>query len=151
MGRGRYIAGRVEYIFSLHTITFIETANIMKRIRVHACPLLLIAVIAMVSISDADAQHLRYKTKTKMNLKSLGFLGSLLDSEMVEEVSINGNVKRVDRKDASTITNLDTEQIINLDHKRKEYSIMTFDEMVGDVQGRDCLRKKARWRRPRPI
>jgi hypothetical protein len=102
----------------------------MRRLRVYVGPFLLIAALAVVSASDAGAQHLRYKTKTKMNLEFLGFLGSLLDSEMVEEVSINGNVKRVDRKDASTITNLDTEQVISLNHKRKEYSVITFDEMV---------------------
>lgn len=77
-----------------------------------------------------NAQHVRFKTKSKMNLEALGFLASFFDSEMVEEVSITGDVKRVDRKNNSTITNLDTEQIINLDHKRKEYSIITFDEMI---------------------
>ena len=92
--------------------------------------LVLCAAVSVCAASTADAQHLRYKTKSEMNLESLGFIGSLLDSEFVEEASISGNIKRVDRKDSSTITNLDTEEIINLNHKKKEYSVVTFEELM---------------------
>lgn len=105
----------------------------MRRTNPLASSLLLITVISAVllsSVATLNAQHVQYKTKSKMDLKALGFFARFLDSEMVEEVSISGNIKRVNRKNSSTITNLDTEQIINLDHKRKEYSIVTFDDMI---------------------
>ncbi len=102
----------------------------MRRTSLLTRVLILLAGISVISSSTLVAQHVRYKTKTKMEIESLGFLGRLLNTELKEETSISGMVKRVDRKDNSTITNLETLEIINLNHKKKEYSVITIDEMM---------------------
>jgi hypothetical protein len=80
--------------------------------------------------SAADAQDVRYKTKSKTELHALGFLGGLFDGETEEEISIKNFKMRSDRDKQSTITDLDGERIINIDHKKKEYTIITFADMA---------------------
>lgn len=81
-------------------------------------------------LSTAKAQDVRYKTTSKTELHVLGFLGGLFDGETKEDVAIKGSKMRTDAKDHSTIIDLDGERIINIDHKKKEFSILTFDEMA---------------------
>ena len=101
-------------------------------------PLVLLILLALGAGSVAEAQdgeHVRYKTKSKTRLEALGgFLAGMLDGETVEEVSITKGYKRADQKDTSTITDIPNRRIINLNHKEKEYSIITFEDMMAMVQ-----------------
>lgn len=92
--------------------------------------ILLVAVTLWANVDYVRAQDVRYKTTSKTELHVLGFLGGLFDGEVKEEVSIKGYKMRADGKDNSTITDLDGERFINVNHKKKEYSVITFDELA---------------------
>ena len=91
---------------------------------------LLGVLILGLAVTTVDAQDVRYKTTSKTELHVLGFLGGLFDGETKEEVSIKGYKMRSDGKDQSTIMDLDGERMITINHKKKEYSIITFAELA---------------------
>jgi len=92
--------------------------------------ILLGLLLVSTVLGVAHAQDVRYKTTSKTELHVLGFLGGLFDGETKKDVAIKGYKMRSDEKDRSTIMDLDGERIINVDHKKKQYSILTFAEMA---------------------
>lgn len=85
------------------------------------------------AVGPADAPHVRYRSTTSMNLGMLGrmarFLGKELETQS-ETVSISGLRQRTDAGDQSTILDLENGSMIMLDHEKRQYTVMTFDEMV---------------------
>ena len=108
----------------------------MKRYFLTKSLVVLVALlIGICSTAEAqDGDQVRFKTKSKMRIESLGFLAGMLDSETVEEVSIAKGYKRADQKDTSTITDIPNRRIINLNHKEKEYSVITFEDMMAMLE-----------------
>lgn len=92
--------------------------------------LLFTVAASLLLAGTVDAQHLRYKTKSKMKIEGLGFLSGLLGGGQEEEVSVYGDYKRVDGDDMSTITDVEARRIIYLNHDKDEYSVVTFEEMA---------------------
>lgn len=92
------------------------------------------SVLALLLLSTvlgtASAQDVSYKTKSKTELHVLGFLGGLFNGETKQDVAIKGYKMRADEKDHSTITDLDGERFIQVNHKKKEYSVVTFAQMA---------------------
>ncbi|HEY5564155.1 MAG TPA: hypothetical protein VIL33_01100 [Rhodothermia bacterium] len=91
---------------------------------------LLGVLVLGLAVTNSNAQDVTYKTTTKTELHVLGFLGGLFDGETKEDVSIKGYKMRSDGKDQSTIMDLDGERMISINHKKKEYSIITFAELA---------------------
>ncbi|HEX9659573.1 MAG TPA: hypothetical protein VGA18_04695 [Rhodothermales bacterium] len=91
---------------------------------------LLGVLVLGLAVTNANAQDVTYKTTTKTELHVLGFLGGLFDGETKEEVSIKGYKMRSDGKDQSTIMDLEGERMISINHKKKEYSVITFAELA---------------------
>ncbi|HUF08550.1 MAG TPA: hypothetical protein VMO47_04460 [Rhodothermales bacterium] len=91
---------------------------------------LLVVLVLGLAVTNANAQDVTYKTTTKTELHVLGFLGGLFDGETKEEVSIKGYKMRSDGENQSTIMDLDGERMISINHKKKEYSVITFAEMA---------------------
>lgn len=85
----------------------------------------------------ADAPHVRYRSTTSMNLGALGTVARLLgkDVENVSEtISISGLRQRTDQGDQSTIMDLEQDRMITIDHKKKQYSVLTFEEMARQME-----------------
>ncbi len=81
----------------------------------------------------ANAPHVRYRSTTSMNLGMLGrvarFLGKEIENQS-ETISIGGDRQRTDTENQSTIIDLGNGSITMLDHQKRQYTVMTFDEMV---------------------
>jgi len=104
----------------------------MKFIRQLAILTLLFCVPALVSMAAPGVKH-----ATKTTVKFHGFMGSMMrlgggDKPQLSTTYVQGNVQRTDQFDkkgkleSSSIIDLDREVFIKIDHKRKEYSVMTF-------------------------
>jgi len=96
--------------------------------------ILLCLLATALTLNVAKAQDVRYRTTSKTKLEILSFLGGLSDVESKQEVSIKGNKMRSDDKNTSSIIDLDGERMINIDHKKKEYTIMTFAQLAEMMQ-----------------
>lgn len=79
-----------------------------------------------------QGQGLQYTEETRMRLEGLGIIGRLIGRTTVEgTTSVQGGKMRVDsEKESSTITDADGGRFITLNHKRKEYTEMTFEDMA---------------------
>ncbi len=102
---------------------------------------LLCAIVLAVS-AMTPAPDITLSQETKMEFT--GFLGRIMKmagagDPTVQTIYIKGNKKREDSYEKgklsnSTIIDLDKEQIIFIDHKRKRYSVMSFAEMKAMMQ-----------------
>ena len=111
---------------------FLEVAMVPTR----AVPVvsgLLLGVLAL----PAFAQEVQYTTTSKVELS--GGLGTVMrlfggGGETTEKSYLKGGLMRTDSDDESTIMDLENGRIIQIDHKAKTYTILTFDQMVETAQ-----------------
>ena len=78
--------------------------------------------------------------KQKMKFKFHGTMGSLINAfssagnDQKTKTFIKGNFSRMEEKDKITIIDLEKGQIITINKKKKEYSVLTFEEMKKKMQ-----------------
>lgn len=94
-----------------------------------------VILAAWVSFSSSiavQAQGIEYKEETRMRLEGLGLVGRLIGRTTVESTNyVQGAIMRVDSEgNTSTISDMEGGRIINLNHKAKEYTVITFAEML---------------------
>ncbi len=102
--------------------------------------LILIFILSLFFITTvyADQDAMSRKTKTKLDFKgTLGFIMKAAGAEkpIIQVETVAGNKHRVDTLDkkgkkveSSDIIDLDNELLITLNHKKKKYTQITFDE-----------------------
>ncbi len=108
----------------------------MNRSRFFICCALLLVAAAFASTPD-----LKYTQITTTTFH--GGLSAIMkmagaSGPQTSVIMISGNKQRTDYDDNSTIIDLDREVMINIDHKKKEYTEMTFAEwreMMSKVKG----------------
>ncbi|HEX7071962.1 MAG TPA: hypothetical protein VF190_14200, partial [Rhodothermales bacterium] len=85
----------------------------------------------------ANAPYLRYTNTTSVDLGALGKVASLFGQKLnkiQETVALSGDYQRSDTETNSTIIDLENDRFITLDHERKTYTIMTFEQMVEHME-----------------
>ncbi len=99
----------------------------------------LVVALALLAVGSvqARAQDVRYETETTFKLGgTLGaaarFMG--VGKPHTDTTFLKGNVLRIDSGDRSKIIDLDREMFIDVDHAKKEYSVLTFDEFRKRLQ-----------------
>lgn len=95
------------------------------------------AALLLAVAAPAQAQDLEYTTRTTVSFQ--GALGAVMrmmgeGGETVEKNYLKGAKMRADGKDESTIMDLETGRFIAIDHKKKTYMIMTFDQILSMSQ-----------------
>jgi len=98
----------------------------MNRSSIFAVCALLIATLALASAPDVKYTQTtvtKFHGGMSMLMKMAGGSGP-----QTSTIMISGNKQRSDYEKNSTIFDLDREVIINIDHKKKEYTEMTFAE-----------------------
>lgn len=81
----------------------------------------------------ADAPYVRYRSTTSMDLGAMGKMARLFGKELehqTETVSFSGQRQRTDDENQSTIIDLESNSMIMLDHKNRQYSMWTFSDMA---------------------
>lgn len=95
---------------------------------------LLVVLLMLVGMEYAQAQTLRYTTETHMKMHGMGNLASRMmggNKPTTTTHFITSDAMRSDDgKNESTIFNLEGGKIITLDHKKKRYHEMTFEQMT---------------------
>ena len=95
--------------------------------------LLFAVVLLLMGGEYAKAQTVRYTTESKTKFHGMGNLAArMMGSNKVEKSTyfISPTAMRSDTgKNESTIFSLDDEKIVTLNHKKKRYYEMTFDQM----------------------
>lgn len=91
----------------------------------------LLLVLSLAALAPAlRAQDVQFVTTTQLDLEGLGVLGRLVDKAIETTTYQQGDVRRQDVDRSSTLIDLPGRRFVTLDHKRKRYSVLTFDEMA---------------------
>lgn len=99
-----------------------------------------VSIVLGTTLAFASVPDVKYTQVT--TVKFHGALGTMMklaggSGPQTSTIMVNGNKQRQDSGDHSTIIDLDRELVITIDHKKKEYSEMTFDawrEMMRKLQ-----------------
>ena len=92
----------------------------------------LTCILLLTSGDMLKAQTVRYTTETKMKMHSLGAFAGIMGGNKVQESThyITPEAMRADEgKDESSIVSLADEKMLMLNHKKKNYVEMTFEQM----------------------
>jgi hypothetical protein len=96
-----------------------------------------IAMIALALVTLAAPVHAEVKTREKTQVKLEGMLGKMFNlfggksaKEGVESrTAVKGNRKATLNDDGGQIVDLTEEKVYQLDAKKKQYTVMTFEEI----------------------
>ena len=109
----------------------------------HAALFILICLFAVPQVS---AQTAHYKSETRFKVHSLGAMGKMMgnDKPSTNEQYISAtHMLSIDSKRTSSIFSIPDEKIISIDHKKKAYYEMSFDDFTSyfesikaDTQGK---------------
>jgi hypothetical protein len=96
---------------------------------------------ALLQAPPVRAQDVQYETMTRLNFP--GAMGTMMRAaaklgggslDVVEKTYIKGARMRTDLDETSTIMDLEGKRFISLDHDRKTYTAMTFEQLAGQAQ-----------------
>lgn len=99
----------------------------------------LAALALAFSLGAAPSLFADVKYQEETQLKFSGALGTMMklfggSKPQVHTVYLKGNVLRTDAENGSKLIDLDKEAFIDIDHKKKEYSVLTFKELREQMQ-----------------
>ena len=94
-------------------------------------------MLCLLFVSASTAQTVRYKTESRVKLHMLGKIGSMIGNKpQTSEIFVNAqHMLSNDGKRTSTIFSIPESKFSTLDHKKKTYYDITFDEMASMFDG----------------
>ncbi len=101
-----------------------------NRINIKFTGLLLVCMLAFSGIANAQTVH--YKTETRVKMHMLGAMSNMIGNKpQVSEVYVSDqHMLTVDSKRSSTLLDASTGTFATMDHKKKTYFEMSFDDVA---------------------